>query len=164
MPVIQQRIFNRAAAQDAGIIEQNIQTPMPITQIGHHLLPVAFTAGIVTNKGGGRAYLGGKGLACLFINVADHHLRAFCRQQPRASAANTVCTACDQGNFALYSSTHIPVLVGIACAVSRGRPASETFAEAAAQPARRPEKTQSAKDRPLIYRCDGMPSAVRPAA
>ncbi|MNJ44841.1 hypothetical protein D3C77_399080 [compost metagenome] len=79
---------------------------MAVAQISHDQLPVAFAAGVVANEFSRRTNLGSQGLAGAFIDIADQHLGAFCREQSRTGAANAVGAAGHQRGFALYSSVH----------------------------------------------------------
>ncbi|MNL23928.1 hypothetical protein D3C87_1453420 [compost metagenome] len=165
LPRLQTGLFNRAGDQDAGIVDQDIQTPVALAHMVDDLAPRVFTADVVADKGCSRPDFSRQGLACLDVQVADQHLGPFGRQHPHAGSADPLGAAGDQRDFAVNPAVLVVLIerhhvISCAWVVSNCWPCGR----ATAAPARRPENTQSARDRPLMYKCEGMPRALRPAA
>ena len=150
MPVLQRRVLDIGVQEDAGVVQQNIQPAMVLAQMSHDVAPIALTAGVMPDKGRRRTDLGGQGLTLRDIQVADQHVGALRRQQASAGPPDALCTSGDQCNLAVYTAIRVVVVVRHDV-VSRAKACCcWSTNRAAAAPARRPENTQSARDKPLI--------------
>ncbi|MNP27689.1 hypothetical protein D3C76_1206130 [compost metagenome] len=143
LPVLQLGGFDRAGLQHPGIVEQDVQPAMTLAEAVHHPLPIRLARGVVADEPGGSAQLLRQRLAGLGVDIADQHLRPLRHQQPRTRRADAPGPAGDQGDLALDTSVRF---THDATSQSTATPAPC----ATAAPARRPENTQSARDRPLI--------------
>jgi hypothetical protein len=125
--------LHAARQQDAGVVDQHVQRTKALLHGVDRHAPGRLVAHVVRHEQRAVAQRGGGLLASGHIDVAEGHPGALFQQQPRRGQAHAAGATRHQRHLALHLSCHHGLLHSVA----------------AARPARRPENTQSANDRPL---------------